>query len=70
MEYTIYAGWRVCIEVHCGIPLTPAFIAERLAELRQRWHPSTRRFVELYGEEHLACTIGWFERAEAELTGG
>ncbi|MDD1651166.1 MAG: hypothetical protein LUO80_12375 [Methylococcaceae bacterium] len=27
---THYTGWRECITVHCGIPLTPDYVAERL----------------------------------------
>lgn len=63
MALTTYEDWRECIEVHCGIPLTEGFIAERLAELRDRSHPKTREFERLYGEGHLKRTIGWFEQA-------
>ena len=30
---TNYAEWRECITVHCGIPLTPDYITERLIAL-------------------------------------
>ena len=67
MDITTYTGWRECIEIHCGIPLTPAFVSERLTELRDRAHPKTKEFAKHYGDHHLERTIGWFERAEAEL---
>jgi hypothetical protein len=58
-----YEEWRHCIEVDCGLSLTPAFIAERLAELSQPDHERTRQYVRLYGEPHRQRVIGWFEQA-------
>ena len=63
MPLNTYEEWRECIEVHCGIPLTTAFVRERLAELKDRGHPKTKEFRRLYGEKHLERTIGWFEQA-------
>lgn len=62
-----YAQWRECIEVHCKIPLTAAFVEERLTELRNAEHPKTATFAELYGADHLERTIAWFQRAGEEL---
>lgn len=62
-----YAQWRECIEVHCKIPLTTAFVDERLAELQNESDPRTATFVRLYGAQHLERTIGWFRRAGEEL---
>ena len=67
MKLSNYQEWRECIEVHCGIPLTPDFIEERLAALRKRSHPKTAEFERLYGVDHLERTIGWFERAAGDL---
>jgi len=61
-----YAEWRVCIEKHCGLKLTPVFCEARLAALRNRSDSHTRDFARLYGEAQLASTISWFERAQAE----
>ena len=66
---TSYDQWRECIEVHCKIPLTPAFVQERLAELRNASHPKTRTFRSLYGAEPLQRTIAWFAQAQEEVSG-
>ena len=68
MQLTTYEEWRACIEVACGIPLTAAFIRERLEELNDAGHPGTRSFENLYGTEHLQRTIAWFERAANEAS--
>lgn len=61
-----YAEWHRCITVGCGIALTPAYIAARIAELKRPNAAETRRFTELYGEAHLEHVVGWFERAGRE----
>jgi len=63
---TTYEQWRQCIEVRCRIPLTPAFIDERLTELQNGEHAKTARFQKLYGADHLQQVIGWFRRAADE----
>lgn len=66
---TTYSDWRECIEVRCKIPLTSAFIKERLTELENGTHPKTKTFEKLYGEEHLQRTISWFRQAQGESPG-
>lgn len=61
-----YANWRHCIEVHCGLSLTPEFLAARLGELSDPTHERTQQFARLYGADHLRQVIGWFQRAAAE----
>lgn len=61
-----YAEWRHCITVECGIPLTSAFVAERLSIWRDENAEETRRFRKLYGDDYLKAVIGWFEQAEQE----
>ena len=68
MKLTSYAEWRECIEIHCGIPLTPEFIRERLAELGDGEHPRTRDFERLYGAQHLQRTVQWFQQAAEETS--
>ena len=63
-----YAQWRHCIEVECGIPLTPGFIEERLAVWRNPAHDESRRFAQLYGDVHQLRVQQWFEQALASLT--
>lgn len=64
---TNYQQWRHCIEVDCGIPLTPEFVAKRLAALQNSNDAKTQAFEKLYGVDHLQMTIAWFKQAEAEL---
>ena len=68
MRLTTYAEWKECIEVHCDIPLTPAFIKERLAELSDRNHPKTQEFEKLYGNAHREQVVTWFRQAGAEAS--
>lgn len=65
---TDYASWQRCITVDCGLELTPSFVAARLAELRDPTHHRTQRFVATWGEAHRLRVIGFFERAEREVS--
>jgi hypothetical protein len=58
-----YSAWRHCIEVECGIPLTPEYIASRLNVLREPAADETRRFVQRYGRVHWQRVVAWFETA-------
>lgn len=58
-----YQQWYRCITEECGIPLTQAFIASRLAVLESQDHQETRRFVSLYGQPHLNSVVQWFKKA-------
>lgn len=60
---TTYADWRRCIEQDCGLRLTPAFIAARLADLRDPSNHHTQQFIHHYGAGHHAWVVGWFEQA-------
>jgi hypothetical protein len=62
-----YPQWRHCIEVDCGIALEPQFIADRVAALAQSGD-EPQRFARLYGNEHLQRVIGWFRRAQSEIS--
>jgi len=66
MVPTHYAEWKHCITEICGIPLTQAFIEERMAELNDLQHHMTARFVQLYGEAQRQQTLLWFEQAKAD----
>jgi hypothetical protein len=61
------AEWRHCIEVQCGIKLTPDFVQSRLSALRDNADYQTQRFQEMWGKPHLDQVIGWFEQARNEL---
>ncbi len=62
-----YDDWKHCITVLCRIPLTPTYVEQRLAALRDPADHSTQKFIATWGEAHLARVIGWFEQAEREL---
>lgn len=61
-----FASWCYCIEVKCGLALTPDFLRARIAVLSDPGHEETRRFVRLYGDTHLNRILGWFRQAAAE----
>jgi len=62
-----YEQWHHCITVECGIPLTPSFVAERIAVWRNEQSEETLRFRRLYGDDYWQAVIGWFEQAERQL---
>jgi hypothetical protein len=61
-----YASWRYCIEVKCGLALTPDFLQARIAALADSGDEETRRFARLYGDAHLNRVLAWFRQAAAE----
>jgi len=58
-----YEQWRHCIEHDCGIRLTTDFVQERLAVYADATHTETKRFTELYGDNHLKNIIQWYTQA-------
>lgn len=65
-----YEEWKHCITVDCGIPLTPGFISERIEALTNRNDFHTQKFIESWGVEHHAQTLGWFHHASEEIGAG
>lgn len=63
-----YNEWRHCIEVDCGIPLTPDFVSDRIEALTRSGSEEASRFARLYGNEHLQRVIGWFHAARAAIS--
>jgi len=61
-----YASWRYCIEIKCGLALTPEFLQARIAILGDPRHEESRRFASLYGEPYRAQVLDWFRHAAAE----
>ena len=66
MKLATYDDWKHCITVECGIPLTPDYIDQRLAALKDPGDHHTQKFTSEYGVEHLAKVIGWFESAKKD----
>ena len=57
-----FQEWKTCIEVHCGIRLTPDFVQGRLAVYTDPTNDETERFLTLYGEDHLNNIIQWYDQ--------
>lgn len=54
--------WRNCIVKDCKINLTQEFARERLSVYLNNGNPETKKFVSLYGEQHLHNIIHWLKR--------
>jgi len=64
-----YEDWKHCITELCRIPLTKAYVEQRLAALRDPADHATQKFVAIWGDQHRLRVIGWFDRAQRELGG-
>lgn len=62
-----YDAWEECITVKCGIPLTLAYVRERVVALSDESDYHTQKFISRWGRAHHARTLGWFQEAEAKL---
>jgi hypothetical protein len=62
-----YAAWKHCITVECRIPLTRAFVEQRLAVWQNPKLEETQRFRRCYGDAHWQRVAGWFQQSLAEL---
>lgn len=62
-----YLEWKHCIEVSCGIMLTPSFIERRLTELNDDQSVYCHQFDGLYGYGYRQQVIGWFEQAKRSI---
>ncbi len=63
-----YTSWRYCIEVKCGLALTPEFLQARIAILGDPRHEESQRFASLYGEPYREQVLAWFRQAAAEAS--
>ena len=62
-----FEEWKNCIVNDCKIKLTGDFVAGRLKVYRDKRNPETRKFVALYGEQHLNNILYWLEKSAKEL---
>lgn len=62
-----YEDWKHCITEKCGIPLTKAFIEERLNSFQDVNSNYTKKFIRIYGESYTGQIIAWFNLAKHEL---
>ncbi|MGD2119688.1 MAG: hypothetical protein PVG66_15125 [Chromatiales bacterium] len=58
-----YASWRYCIEVKCGLALTPEYIQARIVALSETGNEETQRFTRLYGDAYRQQVLAWFQQA-------
>ena len=64
---TNFNEWKHCIEVDCGLALTPEFIEQRIAALENAKDYYTERFLKLYGQPYLDQVLTWFKQAQQSL---
>lgn len=64
---TTYEEWKHCITVTCDIPLTAAYVDERIAALRDESDFHTAKFISRWGGVHHARTLRWFQQAADDL---
>ena len=57
-----FEEWRNCIVNDCKIKLTSTFVETRLNIYENESHPETRKFVDLYGRQHLNNIIYWYKK--------
>lgn len=57
-----YEQWVQCIVNDCKIPLNKPFAEQRLSVYQNTQNSETKKFVELYGEQHLHNIIRWLEQ--------
>ena len=63
---TTYEQWKNCIVNDCKIKLTKAFAEKRLSVYENQEHPETKKFVDLYGNQHLNNIIYWYKKSQNE----
>ena len=61
-----YDEWKNCIINDCKINLTREFAELRLSVYENKKHPETRKFVQLYGSQHLNNIIHWYKKSYNE----
>tara|TARA_B110000037_G_scaffold218659_1_gene282102 strand:+ start:591 stop:791 length:201 start_codon:yes stop_codon:yes gene_type:complete len=54
-----FEEWQKCIVNDCKINLTKDFAEKRLTVYQNNVNSETKKFVSLYGEQHLQNIINW-----------
>ena len=54
--------WKKCIVNDCKINLTREFAQRRLSIYQNAEHSETKKFLSLYGEQHLKNIIEWYSK--------
>ncbi len=53
--------WGNCIVNDCKIDLTKDFAQQRMTVYQDPKNQETKRFIRLYGKQHLQNSIHWFK---------
>ncbi|MEM6722869.1 MAG: hypothetical protein AAF598_02465 [Bacteroidota bacterium] len=59
---TTFEEWKNCIVNDCKIKLTKEFAQKRLTVYLNNHNPETKKFIQLYGKEHLNNIIHWLKK--------
>lgn len=54
--------WKHCITIDCKINLTHEFAQQRLTVYQDKQNTETKKFISLYGEQHLNNIIQWLRQ--------
>ncbi len=57
-----FNDWKNCIENDCKIELTKQFAATRLDVYQNPNNDETKKFIQLYSEQHLKNIIQWLQQ--------
>lgn len=57
-----FEQWKNCIVHDCKINLTRDFTQQRLTVYQDENNPETKKFIQLYGEQHLSNIINWLKQ--------
>ena len=61
-----YMSWRYCIEVKCGVAMTPEYVASRVTAFSDPKSQESKRFAKIHGDAWREQVLTWFQRAAAE----
>ncbi len=62
-----YSQWKDCIENKCKIKIERQFIDNRLKVYKDPNNEKTKKFIALYGSNHLSNVVFWLEKAKNEV---
>ena len=66
--FSDFEEWRRAITLRCGLTLSHDYCSERITALKDQSVPSTRNFIECYGESYRETVISWFELARQQAS--
>ncbi|MBK8161002.1 MAG: hypothetical protein IPK59_20315 [Rhodospirillaceae bacterium] len=67
LKLETFEDWQHCITQICGIPLTPAFVEERIAALENPRSSAAEKFEKTWGRTHREKVVAWFKTAREQL---